>query len=634
MASLMPLGKQQYFSSSGAPLVGGKVYTYAAGTTTPLATYSDKAGVTPNTNPVVLDSRGEATIFWGSAGYKVVLKDSTDVTVWTQDNLYGSADQGDLLAYEAAVAASGGSALVGFLQSGAGAVATTVQAKLRESVSVKDFGAVGDGVTDDTSAIQSAINTLSAYQTLNITGNFKITSGLTITNKSNIRITGGGTVFFSGAASGSYMFQLVGTVANLEIDHLTLVGDNNSGYTQTAIGCNSGQTVSNTNFHDLNISNINVGISHNCFSGGSWTKGVCHDNTLTNILGTVSGSGYGIHISSATDIRVYDNVIDGAQRHSIYQASGANCNNVIHNNVIRNHRSTVYNGSLLAAIHVSRGSNVSVLGNKFYNCFDCQILVDQDTATSLTVSNVLIQGNTFSNRGNVVPAIFIGEQATPTTAVAPFNVTIDGNTFLTDVSVASGPDIKLYHGTQIYIQNNTFRRFNVTASLAQCVELGDNSYISSDAHIKDVVVKNNVAAADAAVAATYFSTICNQLCTGSSPYTIKDNYIDGWASEFNFQTTPTNVNSKLKFRTTVTNDFASVPANSGTYTAKSILGVKPTSLVTGNCQSWNTAGGNNIVFSFYPIDVGVNNVIIQVNNTTTSAYDPPNQSFVICVEDI
>jgi hypothetical protein len=58
------------------------------------------------------------------------------------------------------LAASSGSSLVGFLQAGTGAVPTTVQAKLRETVSVKDFGAVGDGVTDDYAAIIAAHNSL------------------------------------------------------------------------------------------------------------------------------------------------------------------------------------------------------------------------------------------------------------------------------------------------------------------------------------------------------------------------------------------------------------------------------------------------------------------------------------------
>jgi hypothetical protein len=90
MALLMPQGKHQYFTTAGEPLVGGKVYTYAAGTSTLLTTYSAQSGApgTENANPVVLDARGEATIFFGAAGYKVVLRDALDNIIWTQDNLF------------------------------------------------------------------------------------------------------------------------------------------------------------------------------------------------------------------------------------------------------------------------------------------------------------------------------------------------------------------------------------------------------------------------------------------------------------------------------------------------------------------------------------------------------------------
>lgn len=81
----LPNPKSQWFNSSGAPLSGGKVYTYIAGTSTAKNTYSDHLGTTPNANPVILDSRGEATIYWDGS-YKVIVKDSNDVTIYTLDN--------------------------------------------------------------------------------------------------------------------------------------------------------------------------------------------------------------------------------------------------------------------------------------------------------------------------------------------------------------------------------------------------------------------------------------------------------------------------------------------------------------------------------------------------------------------
>jgi hypothetical protein len=88
MAVLSPPPKTQFLDASGAPLVGGKVFTYAAGTTTPLATYTTGAGTVANTNPVILNARGEADIWYtNGVSYKVVLTDSADATIWTVDNI-------------------------------------------------------------------------------------------------------------------------------------------------------------------------------------------------------------------------------------------------------------------------------------------------------------------------------------------------------------------------------------------------------------------------------------------------------------------------------------------------------------------------------------------------------------------
>lgn len=157
MTSIATPPKLQFFDANGNPLAGGKLYSYAAGTTTPLATYTDYGGGTANSNPVILDSRGEANVWFGTAQYKLKLTDADDVEVYTVDNLNGP-DAATL----AVLAASSGSSLIGYINTGSGATARTVQARLRDMLSVKDFGAVGNGTTNDVTAIQNAINAAAA----------------------------------------------------------------------------------------------------------------------------------------------------------------------------------------------------------------------------------------------------------------------------------------------------------------------------------------------------------------------------------------------------------------------------------------------------------------------------------------
>ena len=88
MASLTPTPKQQFFDANGSPLVAGKVYTYAGGTTTPITTYTSQAATTANTNPIILDSRGMANIWLNpTVSYKFVITDENDVLQYTTDNI-------------------------------------------------------------------------------------------------------------------------------------------------------------------------------------------------------------------------------------------------------------------------------------------------------------------------------------------------------------------------------------------------------------------------------------------------------------------------------------------------------------------------------------------------------------------
>jgi len=227
----------QLFDNNGVPLAGGKIFTYQAGTTTPQATYTTNVGNVARTNPIILDSAGrvpgggEVWVTYG-AGYKFVLTTSTDVPIATYDNVPSAAppptfNDADVINYEPGYTVTAGGFVTGttyriltigntdftligatsntvglhFVATGAGTgtgtaeFSRTVESVLRQVISVKDFGAVGDGVADDTTAIQNAINWVSTTNgTAGTTiffpsGLYKVTSTITV-NYSGVALVG------------------------------------------------------------------------------------------------------------------------------------------------------------------------------------------------------------------------------------------------------------------------------------------------------------------------------------------------------------------------------------------------------------------------------------------------------------
>lgn len=92
--ALTPTPRQLFLNpSNGAPAAGFKVFTYQAGTTTKQTTYVDSTGTTPNVNPIILDSLGEADIWLDiTKSYKIVFANPNDTDpptnpIWTRDNI-------------------------------------------------------------------------------------------------------------------------------------------------------------------------------------------------------------------------------------------------------------------------------------------------------------------------------------------------------------------------------------------------------------------------------------------------------------------------------------------------------------------------------------------------------------------
>lgn len=154
---------------------------YASGGTPVI--YSDN-GVTVQANPFTSDSVGRVSFYAADGRYNITVSKAGFSQVTLTDVLLEDP-------------ADGGAAQTQYVPAGTGAVATTVQSKLRESVSVKDFGAVGDGVTDDTSAIQAAVLASPGKRINAPKGTYKLSSSIVLAS--------GQTIFGEGKASSVFL---------------------------------------------------------------------------------------------------------------------------------------------------------------------------------------------------------------------------------------------------------------------------------------------------------------------------------------------------------------------------------------------------------------------------------------------
>jgi hypothetical protein len=547
----------QFFDNNGVPLAGGKIYVYFAGTTTPATTYIDPSGLVANTNPIIANAAGRLPneIWFSTAtSYKFVLKTSNDVLLATYDNIPAAppppvTNSASSIIYNTGYLVTAGNFTVGatyqiatvgstnFIAIGASANLTgtvftatgvgagngtayytrSVENKLRSFVDVRDFGAVGDGVVDDTIAIQAALTFAGtvnkAVYVPGTAASYKITSTLTMQPKTTLY----------GDGYGSFINQVSPNISAINSNDACTIRDlrikvadgANIAFSACVSSINIDSITIKDNFlepGDLGGCGVYVQnvfqslIYNNRIYGGKWSSGAGFAATAADILlfssapsarhvisgnHCLSNNSQGIFVDALgydADIIISDNVCvtldpatcspsgawalmptGGTRRHGIvvgYNSStvgGPRC--IVSNNICRNTRWTgIYKqGSALGAVLIT-GNLCDLNGYELGNTLSGGIYFVQS-------GYELITGNTVTNFQN--------------TAIITGSITVVAATLSGQISVVTNNFIQNSNGAGICLTTNS-----------TSVEVSNNSLVANVSY--DIVVIANPARTDIA----------------------------------------------------------------------------------------------------------------------------------------
>lgn len=539
MAYLTPSPKMQFFTANGIPLVGGKLYTYEAGTTTPLATYVDQVGSASNPNPTILDSRGEASVWLAnSVLYDFVLKDAVDALIWTGTNVGDTGGSpsastfkvqnfsGDgttvafVLTYEPpnenntqiyingayqqkntySLAASTitfsqapplgvdnievmtiatlsfgyiDSSLVNYIPAGTGAVPTTVQDKLRESVSMFDFMTAAEiaavktntygAITSVHAAMQAAVNSISttgagpgpAGRVYLPAGTYRITS--TITLPYGVSLSGDGalaSVLWCYNCDGINFVQSVSDGNMQTVEDLGVIWKAGSNYTGILAlagayptSQNDGFTITRVKVGDDSVGGgFNIGIN----MANAWQSQITYCQIKNTNTAIIIGPNAVLVTVECNEI-VHSSGGNGASANIGIDIIGVNTEaNMISNNFIFGHATAIKMNQPWSTV-IERNTIFTTAGTGI-----AQVGIDFSTV----LEHLVIQNNIIES-ASTTGAIVIGVYGRALATDPLGTVVIQNNRFLEDNPVGTSVGLQINNPVatnqnRVIIQNNNF----------------------------------------------------------------------------------------------------------------------------------------------------------------------------------
>src|SRR5882672_11315429 len=291
IAPALGFGAQRFLNNLQGitPNINGQIFTYAAGTSTPQATFTDSTGATPNANPIILDANGRVpNEIWFTQGqvYKLVEQDQFSTTIGTWDNVPATASATDISGLQAQITAFAISFTTGAL--------TVTGATTLNALSV--------GAITGTGSVNIGTNTLtcgaiastgaSTLGSLTLAGALAM-GGFSITGAANITASGTITAanFVTTAVNAASFLAGANTSSGSIVNFNTSGTSSGSGITNAA----GTITLANAGTYDVFFS----GVFQNPSATSNVLSGIYFGGSAATIVGPVVANPQNVNIAGA-----------------------------------------------------------------------------------------------------------------------------------------------------------------------------------------------------------------------------------------------------------------------------------------------------------------------------------------------